>query len=77
MLIIFLVVLLIVFVSVWMPLTSNMNNDIYKTKMMLMIIPLDILQNIKNVEKVLQSSSNNFLKNDKEKDKNKSKTNSS
>lgn len=55
----FLVIILLAYVSVWIPLVSSLNNDIYKTKLMLMIIPLEILMKMKNVSKVLQS--HNFI----------------
>lgn len=55
----FLIVLLIAFFLFWLPFLNNLNSQIYKTKLMLMIIPLEILMKIKNVGKVLQSQ--NFL----------------
>jgi len=38
---------------------NKLNNDIYKTKLMLMIIPLELLMKLKNVSKVLQNQ--NFM----------------
>ena len=58
-LILFLIVLLLAYVSIWIPLMNALNNQIYKTKLMLMIIPLEILMRMKNVNKVLQS--HNFI----------------
>ena len=54
-LILFLIALLLVYVSVWVPLVNSLNTQIFKTKLMLMIIPLEILMLMKNVGKVLQS----------------------
>ncbi len=54
-LILFLIVILLSYVSIWVPLVNSLNNQIYKTKLMLMIIPLEILMRMKNVGKVLQS----------------------
>ena len=53
--IVFLIVLLIAFIVFWLPFLNGLNYQIYKTKLMLMIIPLEILMKIKNVGKVLQS----------------------
>jgi hypothetical protein len=58
-LIFFLIVVLLAYVSIWIPLVHSLNNEIYKTKLMLMIIPLEILMRMKNVGKVLQSQ--NFI----------------
>ena len=55
----FLIVILMSFVVFWLPFLNALNNQIYKTKLMLMIIPLEILLKIKNVGKVLQSQ--NFI----------------
>lgn len=55
----FLIVVLMSFVVFWLPFLNALNNQIYKTKLMLMIIPLEILLKIKNVGKVLQSQ--NFI----------------
>lgn len=52
-LIFFLVLLLLAYVIVWLPLVNNLNNQIYKTKLMLMIVPLEILMRLKSVDKVL------------------------
>jgi hypothetical protein len=52
-LIFFLIIMLLAYVSIWLPLVSSLNNEIYKTKLMLMIIPLEILMRMKNVGKVL------------------------
>ena len=53
--IVFLIVFLIAFIIIWLPFLNDLNYQIYKTKLMLMIIPLEILMKIKNVGKVLQS----------------------
>lgn len=58
-LILFLILLLLAFVALWLPLVNSLTNQIYKTKLMLMIIPLEILMRMKNVGKVLQSQ--NFI----------------
>lgn len=51
--ILFVILLLISFVLVWIPFINGLNLQIYKTKLMLMIIPLEVLLKIKNVGKVL------------------------
>ena len=51
--IVFIIVILIGFMIFWLPFINSLNNQIYKTKLMLMIIPLEILMKIKNVGKVL------------------------
>jgi hypothetical protein len=55
--IVFLIVVLISFILFWLPFLNGLNYQIYKTKLMLMIIPLEVLIKIKNVGKVLQSQS--------------------
>jgi hypothetical protein len=47
------IVVLVAFVLFWLPFLSGLNLQIYKTKLMLLIIPLDVLLKIKNVTKVL------------------------
>ena len=59
--IVFLIVILIAFFLFWIPFLNSLNLQIYKTKLMLMIIPLEILMKIKNIGKVLQSQA--FLSN--------------
>jgi hypothetical protein len=51
--IVYLIVVLIAFVGFWIPFLNSLNYQIYKTKLMLMIIPLEVLMKIKNVAKVL------------------------
>ena len=58
-LILFLILLLLGYVALWLPLVNSLTSQIYKTKLMLMIIPLEILMRMKNVGKVLQSQ--NFI----------------
>ena len=57
MFIVFIIVILIAFIIFWLPLINSLNYQISKTKLMLMIIPLEVLMKIKNVAKVLQSQS--------------------
>ena len=45
----FIIALLIAFVIVWLPFVNNLNNQIYKSKSMLMIIPIEILVKMRNV----------------------------
>jgi hypothetical protein len=52
---VYLIVVLIAFIVFWLPFLNGLNFQIYKTKLMLMIIPLEVLIKIKNVSKVLQS----------------------
>jgi hypothetical protein len=49
----FLIVVLVAFFLFWLPFLNGLNYQIYKTKLMLMIIPLEVLMKIKNVGKVL------------------------
>ena len=63
--VVFLIVTLAAFFLFWIPFLNSLNFQIYKTKLMLMIIPLEILMKIKNVAKVLQSQS--FLTNNSKK----------
>ena len=51
--IVFLIVILLGFIVFWLPFLNGLNLDIYKTKLMLMIIPLEVLLKMKNVSKVL------------------------
>ena len=51
--IVFLIVILLAFIVFWLPFLNGLNLDIYKTKLMLMIIPLEVLLKMKNVSKVL------------------------
>jgi len=51
----FLIFVLFAFFLFWLPFLNGLNYQIYKTKLMLMIIPLEILMKIKNVGKVLKS----------------------
>lgn len=53
MFIVYLIVVLIAFIVFWVPFLNGLNYQIYKTKLMLMIIPLEVLMKIKNVAKVL------------------------
>lgn len=46
---------MLAYVSVWLPLVNQLNAQINKTKLMLMIVPIELLMRMKNVGKVLQS----------------------
>lgn len=52
-LIFFLILLLLAYVSVWLPLINQLNAQINKTKLMLMIVPIEILMRMRSVAKVL------------------------
>jgi cytochrome c biogenesis protein CcdA len=54
-LIFFLILLLLAYVAVWIPLVNQLNTQINKTKLMLMIVPIELLMKMKNIGKVLQS----------------------
>lgn len=56
MLIFFLILVLLAYVIVWIPLVQSLNNQINKTKLMLMIVPIEILMRMKSVAKVLEGS---------------------
>lgn len=49
----FLILLLLAYVSVWIPLVNQLNSQINRTKLMLMIVPIEILMRMKSVAKVL------------------------
>jgi len=51
----FVLLILALFFFFWVPFLNGLNNEIYKTKLMLLIIPLEILVKNKSVGKVLQS----------------------
>lgn len=55
-LIFFLILVLLAYVIVWIPLVQSLNNQINKTKLMLMIVPIEILMRMKSVAKVLEGS---------------------
>lgn len=52
-LVIFLILLIVFYFVIWIPYENKINTVIYKTKNMLMIIPIDILRNMPSVYKVL------------------------
>ena len=54
-LIFFLILILLAYVSIWLPLVNQLNAQINKTKLMLMIVPIEILMRMRSVAKVLQS----------------------
>ena len=55
-LIFFLVVLCLAYVAVWVPLIGQLNGQINRTKLMLMIVPIEVLMRMKSVAKVLEGS---------------------
>ena len=55
-LIFFLVLLLLGYVAAWIPLVSQLNAQINKTKLMLMIVPMDLLMRMKGIAQVLEGS---------------------
>ena len=55
MLIFFLIMLMLAYVIVLIPLVNQLNAQINKTKLMLMIVPIELLMKMKNIGKVLQS----------------------
>ncbi len=61
-------ILLSAFFFIWIPLISELNNILHKTKKMLSIIPKEVLSNIKNITKylnirVLEKNKKNIIKN--------------
>ena len=52
----YLILLMLAYVSVWVPLISSLSDDIRKAKLMLMIVPIEILVKMKSIAKVLNSS---------------------
>ena len=50
---VFIFVKVLLYIFVWFPYENKINTVIYKTKNMLMIIPIDILRNMPSVYKVL------------------------
>ena len=55
-LIFFLVLLMLAYVAVWVPLINQLNGQINRTKLMLMIVPIEVLMRMKSVAKVLEGS---------------------
>ena len=55
-LIVYIIVLLIIFLFYWLPLIKTLNLEIYKTKKMLTIIPLQILASHPNIKELLNIS---------------------
>ena len=55
-LIFFLVLLMLAYVAVWIPLVNQLNGQINRTKLMLMIVPIEVLMRMKSVAKVLEGS---------------------
>ena len=55
-LIFFLVLLMLAYVAVWIPLINQLNGQINRTKLMLMIVPIEVLMRMKSVAKVLEGS---------------------
>ena len=60
-------ILLLVFFFIWIPLISELNNILHKTKKMLSIIPKEVLSNINNITKylnirVLEKNKKNIIK---------------
>ena len=48
-LIFFLVLLMLAYVAVWIPLVNQLNGQINRTKLMLMIVPIEVLMRMKSV----------------------------
>ena len=42
--------------AVWVPLVGQLNGQINRTKLMLMIVPIEVLMRMKSVAKVLEGS---------------------
>ena len=55
-LIFFLVLIMLAYVAVWVPLINQLNGQINRTKLMLMIVPIEVLMRMKSVAKVLEGS---------------------
>jgi len=51
--VVFIVMLLLLYVIIWLPFVNGLTNDILHTKKMLMLIPLELLLNMKSVAKRL------------------------
>ena len=49
---------LIIFLFYWIPMIKELNNEIYKTKKMLSIIPVQILASQPNIKELLNISTN-------------------
>ena len=52
----YLILLMLAYVIVWVPLISSLTDEISKAKLMLMIVPIEILVKMKSIAKVLNSS---------------------
>jgi hypothetical protein len=55
--VLFLVALLAAYVGVWVPLATSLQAQVGKTKLMLMIVPIELLMRMKTVAKVLLETS--------------------
>ena len=51
----FVVLLLLLFVIVWLPFVNSMASEIHQTKKVLLIVPLEILVNMRNVSQLLNA----------------------
>ena len=57
--IVYIILILIFFIFYWIPMIKNLNAEIYKTKKMLSIIPIQILVSQPNIKELLNLSINN------------------
>ena len=51
----FVILLMLIYVFFWLPIVGQLNLNLYKIKRMLAIIPLEIIQNNKNIRENIQS----------------------
>jgi len=52
--ILFLLLLLIIYIIFWIPLINKLSNDIWRTKSMLTMIPMNVISKIKEVKLFLK-----------------------
>ena len=52
----YLILLMLAYVTVWVPLINSLSGQISKAKLMLLFVPIEILVKMKSIAKVLNSS---------------------
>lgn len=55
-LLIYIVLFMVIYVIVWLPLINGLNNEVFKTKRVLLIIPIELLVSMKSLDFLLDKS---------------------
>lgn len=58
----FIILLLLLFVIVWLPFINALSNELHQTKKILLVIPLELLVNMKNVASLFTAKGNDKKK---------------